>query len=223
MFLLMPVTDGPFYWILCLVVGLLSFYSAARAPWRELISEGVRQHAWFGAILALAGFWLLQVNVRDVLAFHPLAVTTLALVFGWHLAVIAGIFALLINATILGRLGLQFPLELMLNVIVPATVTTLFIASLEKIRARNIFIFMLGGGFVGAMLSLLAVLCSSALCFYLLGAQSHWQMLIQYAHLYALMLFPEGFINGAMMSVLTIFYPHLVRSYDDDAYLGSDQ
>ncbi|GAA6153118.1 energy-coupling factor ABC transporter permease [Pseudoteredinibacter isoporae] len=222
MFLLIPPEQNSIYWSLCLVAALIVFVAALKAPWGQLAALNQRQHAWYGATLGLAFFWLLQVNVLDVLAFHPLAVTTLTLVFGWHLAVVAGAFALLINAVLLGRLGVQFPVELLLNVIVPATVSAGFIWGLERMRVRNVFIFMLGGGFVGAMLSLLAVLCCSALLFYILQADAQWAMLAQYAHLYALMLFPEGFINGAMTSVLIVFYPHLVRTYDDDSYLDSN-
>ena len=219
MFLLIPPELNFPYYALAMLTVLLLIFAAIKAPWRQLIAQSQRQHAWFAAIVALAFFWLLQVNVLDVIAFHPLAITTLSLVFGWHLAVLGGSLALLLNSLLCSRFGVQLPIELFLNVIVPASVSMAFIALLERMRVRNVFIFMLGGGFVGAMLSLLAVLCFSALLFYIIAADAHWGMLAQYAHLFALMLFPEGFINGAMTSVLTIFYPHLVRSYDDDSYL----
>ncbi len=35
-----------------------------------------------------------------------------------------------------------------------------------------------------------------------------------------LILFPEGFINGAVVSALAVFAPELLRSYDDERYLG---
>lgn len=222
MFLLIPPEQNFIYWSLCVFLAALMIMVLIRAPWAQLAALGQRQHAWYGAILGLAFFWMLQVNVRDILAFHPLAITTLTLVFGWHLAVVAGALALLINSVLMSRMGLQFPVELLLNVVLPATVSAGFIYLLERMKVRNVFIFMLGGGFVGAMLSLVAVLCCSALLFSVLKAEAQWAMLAQYAHLYALMLFPEGFINGAMTSVLTIFYPHLVRSYDDDSYLDSN-
>lgn len=35
-----------------------------------------------------------------------------------------------------------------------------------------------------------------------------------------LLTFPEGFLNGALISALTVFYPDIVRTYDDVRYLG---
>lgn len=189
------------------------------APWRQLIDVPARQHAWCAAILGLALFWLLRVNVLDVLAIHPLAATTLALVFGWHLACIAGAGALMLNALLSERFGLNLPFEFLINVLVPVSSSVLFIRVLERLSARNIFIFMLGGGFVGAMVALLSTLAAAALLLSLSGSGAEWAMLKKYSHVMLLMLFPEGFINGAMVSVLTIFYPSMVRRYDEGSYL----
>lgn len=201
------------------ILALMLPLAAIKAPWRELIRVPLRQHAWLGSIVALSLFWVLQVNVRDVLVFHPLLITTVTLVFGWGLACWAGVAAVLINAFLLNRTGLNIPVEMLLNVVVPATASALFISALERLSVRNIFIFMLGGGFVGGVFALLASVASSALLFWLSGSTAEYAMLKEYLTVYLLMLFPEGFINGALITVLTIFYPDMVRRYDDHAYL----
>ncbi|MCV6626680.1 MAG: hypothetical protein OIF38_11325, partial [Cellvibrionaceae bacterium] len=148
-----------------------------------------------------------------------LAITTFALVFGWSLTCLGGAVALALNVMMSQRLGLNLPLEFVINVLVPATASIGFISLLERLRVRNVFIFMLGGGFIGAMVALLCSVAAALALFGLGGAVAEEQMLHNYLHLYLLMLFPEGFINGAMTSVLTIFYPDMVRRYDDNAYL----
>ena len=47
------------------------------------------------------------------------------------------------------------------------------------------------------------------------AALENWPMIF-------LMLFPEGFINGMVVTTLTVFYPHLVKTFDDDFYLEND-
>ena len=41
-----------------------------------------------------------------------------------------------------------------------------------------------------------------------------------YHPLVLLLTFPEGFLNGAVISALTVFYPDIVKTYDDVRYLG---
>lgn len=204
--------------VLCLVILL---FACLRAPWLALARVPMRQHAWFGAMCSLSVFWLLQVNVIGVLAFHPLALTTLTLVFGWHLACIAGMVALIVNALLLGRFGVSTPVELLLGVLIPILASQFFVIALDKFKVRNIFVFMLGGGFVGAMVSLLSMLVASGLLFFIFETNTHFEVLQSYGYILLLMLFPEGFINGAMISVLVVFYPQFVRAYDERLYLGS--
>jgi len=35
-----------------------------------------------------------------------------------------------------------------------------------------------------------------------------------------LLLFPEGFINGMVITALTVFYPDLVKTFDDEHYFS---
>ena len=35
-----------------------------------------------------------------------------------------------------------------------------------------------------------------------------------------LLAFPEGFLAGTIVTALTVFYPQIMRTYDDDRYLG---
>jgi len=111
--------------------------------------------------------------------------------------------------------------ELLLVVLVPVLASYGFIRLLERMGPRNIFVFMLGGGFLGGMVALLFSLLAHFTLFYLFDARAQLDMLAQYAYLILLMLLPEGFINGAMISVLVVFQPGLVRAFDDRVYLDS--
>ena len=45
------------------------------------------------------------------------------------------------------------------------------------------------------------------------GALENWPLI-------ALIAFPEGFINGMLLSVLVVWYPDTVKTFDSVKYLG---
>jgi uncharacterized membrane protein len=79
---------------------------------------------------------------------------------------------------------------------------------------------MLGGGFCGGILSMLAMAVGSLLVFWLIDAGDWLQAALENWALISLVLFPEGFINGMLITTLTVFYPQLVKTFDDNHYLG---
>ena len=81
---------------------------------------------------------------------------------------------------------------------------------------------MLGAGFGGGLLSVLLVAVTALPVLWLIGqhgwvgqALANWPLIL-------LMMFPEGFINGMIVTTLTVFYPDLVKTFDDGFYLGDE-
>ncbi len=216
---ILSAPNAALFW-LALLLQLAALGTAWRhAPWRALLRVSSRQHALLGATLALALFWQLRVEVRDVLAIHPLAVTTLTIVFGWSLAVIAGTLACGLSQLAGDQLWLAWPVDGILAVITPACITWLVLHIIERLRHKNLFVYMLGAGFAGAMLSVLTCGLVAIGLFWLSGSQQLLALAGEYFYLYALLMLPEGFINGAMVSAITVFWPHMVKTYDDGVYL----
>jgi uncharacterized membrane protein len=78
---------------------------------------------------------------------------------------------------------------------------------------------MLGAGFGGGLLSVLALGVLALPTFWVMG-QSEWLTLAldNWAFILLLM-FPEGFINGMLVTAFTVFYPDVVKSFSEDFYL----
>jgi uncharacterized membrane protein len=78
---------------------------------------------------------------------------------------------------------------------------------------------MLGAGFLGAIFSVAAL----TLVFLLLLALSDQQALLasglQQAPLILMLMFPEGFLNGTIVTALTVYRPELVKTFDEEFYL----
>lgn len=90
---------------------------------------------------------------------------------------------------------------------------------LRKRLPLNPFVFFLGSGFFGGMVSLAAPIFASAALLLVFEVQPGWVIWKDYLALLPLILFPEGFINGAVMTALAVWHPQWVRSFDDEDYL----
>jgi uncharacterized membrane protein len=202
--------------LLCLVILVLAVWFA---PWRKLLASNARQHLFFGSILVLCMFWLLNIRMLESLWLHPLLLTATTLLLGWSLAVLAGTLAQLL--LLLFGVGTEemLALNVFLTTIVPASVSYIAVTISRRIPLQNLYIYMLGAGFLGAIFSVAAL----TLVFLLLLALSDQQALLasglQQAPLILMLMFPEGFLNGTIVTALTVYRPELVKTFDEEFYL----
>jgi uncharacterized membrane protein len=202
--------------LLCLVILVLAVWFA---PWRKLLASNARQHLFFGSILVLCMFWLLNIRMLESLWLHPLLLTATTLLLGWSLAVLAGTLAQLL--LLLFGVGTEemLALNVFLTPIVPASVSYIAVTISRRIPLQNLYIYMLGAGFLGAIFSVAAL----TLVFLLLLALSDQQALLasglQQAPLILMLMFPEGCLNGSIVTALTVYRPELVKTFDEEFYL----
>jgi uncharacterized membrane protein len=202
--------DPAWPWTMALLAGLLLLVAVWRAPWRSLAARSERQHGFYLSLLLLLFLWIGSLEVGRGASVHLLGITPLVLIFGWQLAVVLGALAVLI----LGVLGIwpwaSLVAQFTLAVLVPVAVTQGMLLAANRLPRTNLFVYLLGVGFLGGALSMTAYL--------LLDAAWHdWSA----DHALVLLLaFPEGFLAGTIVTALTVFYPQIMRTYDDDRYLG---
>lgn len=190
------------------------------APWRALSQVPARLHLLCGGAFSCLLLWLLAVEVVPGVSLHFLGVTSLTLILGGRFAVLAGAAALL-GLYLLKGLPLQgLPTAWLLSVMLPALSSRGIAHALQRTGIRNLFLFMLGAGFGGGMLSVLVVAVAGLPLLALLG-QFEWVVnALEQWPLIVLFLFPEGFINGVCVTSMTVFFPHAVKTFDDRHYLG---
>jgi len=192
--------------------------AALTAHWQALRSTSARQHVLLGGLLALFFLWLLTLHVIEDVWIHLLGVTSLTLIVGWRFTILGATVVLLIYLWWEQHSLLAAPLSWLLSVLVPATVTRLLVHVLRRYAFRNLFVYMLGAGFGGGLLSVLAVALTTLPIFWLMG-QTDWvaESLENWPFILLLM-FPEGFINGMLVTAFTVFYPEVVKTFDEDYY-----
>jgi len=83
---------------------------------------------------------------------------------------------------------------------------------------RNPFVFIFVCGFFGAGLAVLATWLAGAALLALSGQPSPSGAGASLIAFLPLMLFPEAFINGALVSMLIVYRPEWLRLYDETFY-----
>ena len=193
--------------------------AAIAADWPALRAAPERQHVLLGGLLALLLLWLLRLQVTEDVWIHLLGVTSLTLIVGWRFAILGATLVLFGYLWFQQQSFISAPLSWLFSVLVPATMTRVLAHLLRRHGFRNLFVYMLGAGFGGGLLSVLALALLAIPTFWLMG-QSDWvASAFENWPFILLLMFPEGFINGMLVTAFTVFYPDVVKTFDDDYYL----
>lgn len=204
-------------WLACAVVlaGCLRY-----ADWRALRGVPLRQHLLYGCLFFMVILWMISVRTFEGLWLHFLGVTTVCLLLGWRFTMLAGALACTAQALLIGEPLAAAPLAWCLSVLVPASVTRLLVYWLRRQPQRNLFVYLLGAGFGGGVLAA-ASLCAAGILALAWSGQRDWAFAaLESWPLLALIAFPEGFINGTVLSVMVVLNPEAVKTFDSDKYLG---
>src|SRR5690606_9577259 len=122
-------------------------WAVIRAPWIELFSDTRRQHLLFGAVLAIFLLWLVRRDFASGLSFHFIGLTSVTLLLGWPLAVLAAFMAQL-GLTVTGHQDLlALGMNGVLLVLIPVAVTETCAVLVERAQPRNLFVYIFFSGF----------------------------------------------------------------------------
>ena len=206
-------------WLGALLFAPLLLAALWRAPWVELVSDFRRQHLLFGTVLALFLLWLVRRDFPSGLAYHFIGMTAVTLLLDWPLAVLAG-FAAQLALVALGRQDLlALGVNGVLMVLIPVLVTEVCAQWVERRQPENLFVYIFLSGFFP---SALATLCSLLAGLGILLADGLFQMppwLDEFVGYLWLVVFPEAFINGLVVTALVVFYPDWLETFNRTRYL----
>ena len=197
---------------------LLAGWNVAGAPW-ALLRHNQLEPVFAVACGLLAGLWSLSVGAREGLEFHLLGLTAMVLIFGWRLALVGGAIALGL-LTVLGINDWQaLGVNGLIGVALPVWLSHRLGGLVYHWLPRHLFVYIIVTAHFAAMLASIAVIVLGGTLLALLGAYPWSQVTGEYFLFMPLVILPEGFINGALMTMLAILKPEWVRSFDDHDYL----
>jgi uncharacterized membrane protein len=222
--------DGLFsdFWAYGAIVpyALAFFWAVRTAPWRLLSDDervGGRLNVWLGAIVILTLVWSMKAGVKPGLNLHLLGVTAFTLMFGRQLAIIglsAVLAAVTLNASLKGIDGWQpFALNALVMVMFPVFVAHAILRIVERFLPANFFIYIFVATFFGAGACVVATGALASLLLLVSGAYSLDLLLYEYFPFYILLGFAEAWLNGAAITLMVVYYPRWVITFDDRRYL----
>ncbi|MFQ2737799.1 energy-coupling factor ABC transporter permease [Aeromonas caviae] len=187
---------------------------------RTLGAHPLYQHLCLGGAIVLVPLWTLRAGLHEGLEIHFLGLTSLTLLLGWRLALLAPCLTLLLLAYFgvipLADIGWQALIGVALPV---ATSWLLFLGSWAWLP-RHLFVYLFVAAFLGGALNISAKVIASALLMGVSGTYSWHTISADYLSIWPLLLFPEALLNGMTMTLLAVYRPHWVNTFFDREYLG---
>jgi len=165
--------------------------------------------------------WLVRRDFDTGVSYHFIGMTAVTLLLDWPLAIVGG-FAAQLGLMLLGRQDLAaLGINGLLLIVLPVLVTEGCALLVERAQPRNPFVYIFCSGFFAAALS--ALLCLLAglglLWFDGLFAMPEW--LEDFVGYLWLIIFPEAFINGMVISALVVFCPEWLETFNRTRYLSA--
>jgi uncharacterized membrane protein len=206
------------YWAALPVVAALVLQAGRGVPWRQ-VADSARLNVLLGTIVALLVLWSIRAGIRPGLSFHLLGATACTLMFGPRLALLA-MTVVMAGAAAAGILHWwSLPLNIVLMGALPVAVSWGILSAVERWLPANLFVYLFGAAFFGAAAAMLSTgLAASAL----LGAAGVYRfddLAAEYAPWFVLMAWAEAFTTGGALTLMVVYRPHWVATFDDARYL----
>ncbi|WP_260294558.1 energy-coupling factor ABC transporter permease [Sedimenticola hydrogenitrophicus] len=213
------LNSGWGWWLCLLLYGIGLLLAMWAAPWRKLLSQRLLQHLFLGATVLLIGLWQMRAGISPGLSIHILGATLVALMFGWALAVVAMSLALL-AMVLVGHLGWDdFPVRGLLMILIPVLVSYGHHLLIRRLLPKNFFVYLLGTVFLGAGLSVAAMVLATVLLYSLADVYSLQKLTHEYLVFLPLIMLSEAMVNGMLMTGLMANYPNLIRTFGAKNYI----
>ena len=209
-----------------LAVGWLIYLPAVawaiwRSPWVELFTDSRRQHLLFGTVFALFLLLLVRRDFDTGVSYHFIGLTAVTLLLDWPLAIVGGLVAQL-GLVLLGRQDLAaLGVNGSLLILLPVLVTEICAILVERAQPRNPFVYIFCSGFFAAALAALLCLLASLGLLWFDGRFALPEWLEDFVGYLWLIIFPEAFINGMVVTALVVFCPEWLETFNRTRYLSA--
>ena len=205
--------------ISAVIVGVgVAVWVVRTAPWPRL-RDGHQLNALLGAAVILTLLWSLNAGVYPGLNLHLLGAMATTLIFGPQLA-------LVVMALALGGVTLNgstewsaYPINLVAMAVVPVAVSAAYSRIVGRWLPKHFFVYIFVNAFIGAALIVLIQGCVASLGLAAAGAYPVDLLLSDYLPFFLLLGFAEAWLSGMTLTLLVVYCPEWVASFDDRSYL----
>ncbi len=218
MFIVADQLNGWLSAVSWVILAVVLRHAMAGVAWRKLADDGLL-HPYFATTVIVMVAWTLKAGVEVGLGFHFIGATLLTLMFGWRLALVATLVALLGSYISLGGELQVFAANLLLKGAVPVLVSHALLCLAQRRLPHHIFVYIFVNGFFGAALAVLAQAAGVSLVLVTTGAYDGAYLVSDYLAFTPLMMFGEAWITGMLVAIFVSYRPELLSTFDDRSYL----
>lgn len=208
---------GSWLALLWLSIVLLGIVAARRARW-EILSDRRNLPVFFAAASVVLALWLIKTGIKPGLNFHLLGATALTLMFRPLFALFA--LALVICAiTLFHGEYAAFAANFLIMAVVPVAVSWGIYRLVDRRLPNHLFIYIFLNAFFGAAIAIAMVGLASTAFAALSGMYGLDYLLEEYLPYYLLMAWAEAFSTGMIITLMVVYKPEWVATFDDKRYL----
>jgi uncharacterized membrane protein len=200
-----------------LPLAIVWLWCVRTAPWRRL-ADTTQLHVWLGSIVVLMLIWSMKAGVKPGLDLHLLGATALTLMFGRQLAIL-GLSVVMAAVTLNGAAGwAPYALNILVTAVFPCLAAHALLRIVERYLPANVFCYIFCAAFFGAAIAVVSTGWLASLVLWLAGVYTAEMLVNDYLPYYTLLGFAEAWLNGAAITLMVIYYPDWVGSFDDRRY-----
>ncbi len=200
------------------VAGMLLAVALATAPWRKFLQSD-SMNVYFGALTFALVLWNLRAGVVPGVEFHFFGLTALCLMFDWQFALLAGSLLAAVATYNAGGHWSAFGGNILLLAVLPTLWVRLLLFLAQKYVIRHFFVYIYFNTFFAAASSILLMGLVASFLIAGEGGYGDFHLGDEYWISLWLLAFPEGLMNGLIMTVLVVYRPHWVATFHDRWYL----
>jgi uncharacterized membrane protein len=189
-----------------------------RAPWRKL-ADSAFSHLWLGACVSLLVLWSIRSPVIGGLEFHFLGATAVTLMFGPGLAV-ACLVLVMIGRLLMGQIDpAAFSMDVLLLAVLPVALSHATLRLSQRLLPPNLFIYIFAAAFFGAGIAMLGSGGATVGLHAIFGTPGEAMMAELFLPYCLLLGFAEATLTGMIVTLLVVYRPTWVGTFDDARYL----
>ena len=203
-------------------MALLWLWCLRTAPWQRLADAG-QLNVWLGTIVGLTLMWSMKASVRPGMNMHLLGATMFTLMFGRQLAILglSGVLAAVtFNTADTGNIGWSpFALNALMMIVVPVFIAWGILKAVERWLPAHFFVYIFVISFFGAAANTVLTGLVATLLLGVAGVYPYDMLFGDFFLSYILLAFAEAWLTGAAITLMVVYAPHWVGTFDDRRYL----
>jgi uncharacterized membrane protein len=193
----------------------------ALALWKnpfKRLQDATLQHVWLSLIVAMSVLWASNAWLEDGTVMHLLGATLVVTLFDWALALIAMAAVTGMAAVIFDAPWQGIALTFLIFGALPVAVSTLLQRAIIKWLPHNLFVFIVGQGFLSPAIAVTVTALAAVASHVALTGGAMSVVPVGYAFSIFLLASGEAWFTGMSTALIAVYRPAWVTTYDVRRY-----